>query len=139
MDEDIKTYADTLYQSTRMESAATLREDRVKTLQQRSLRNAPNLPLSGIDIQGMMRLFDAHVERCMTARFESFKQAYDETGRLPSSQDFTDILNQFKEVHAQEIENSVRSINEFIRSHGPVGVPIDNIESLVGSGAAQGS
>jgi diguanylate cyclase (GGDEF)-like protein len=138
MDEDVKNYADTLYQSARMESAATLRENRMKTLQQRSLQNAANLPLSGVDIQAMMRLYDAYIERCMTARFESFKQAYDETSRVPSSQDFTDILNQCKEVQAQEIKNAAMAINEFIRSHGPPSVPTDHIESQVGSGSARG-
>jgi diguanylate cyclase (GGDEF)-like protein len=138
VDEDIKNYADTLYQGARMESAATLREDRRKTLQQRSLHNSASLPLSGVDIQAVMRLYDAHIERSMTARFESFKQAYDETGRVPSSQDFTDILNQCKQVQAQEIKHAVTAINEFIRSHGPVSVPTEHIESQVGSGSARG-
>jgi diguanylate cyclase (GGDEF)-like protein len=138
VDEDIKNYADTLYQSARKESAATLGDDRRKTLQQRSLHTTPSLPLSGVDIQAMIRLYDAHIERSMTARFQSFKQACDETGSVPSSRDFTYILDQCKKVRVQEIKHAATAINEFIRSHGSASVPTDHIESQLGSGSARG-
>jgi hypothetical protein len=120
-----------------MESAAALQDARKSALKQIA-GHTKILPLSGVDIHLMLKVFDEHIERCMTARFESFKQAYDETGCVPSSQDFTDILNQCKQVQVQEIKHAATAINEFIQSHGAASVPTDHVESQVGSGSARG-
>jgi hypothetical protein len=94
VDEDLKKYADSLYESARMESARNLRDASVKVLQLRAARNSGNLPLSGVDIQAVIRLYVDHVERCTAARFESHEQAYTETGRVASDQDFVDIMKE---------------------------------------------
>jgi len=138
MDPNIKKYADALYDSVRMDSANALREARVRTLQEKAARNQGDLPLSGTDVQMMARLFDAHIERCMVGRFESYEQAYAEAGHIPSSQDFTDILNDFKAVRSLEVQHSTRAIKEFIASRGPVGVPPGQIEETVENGSSHG-
>jgi pyrimidine deaminase RibD-like protein len=138
MDEDVKKYADALYESARMESARALRDDKVKAQQRMAARNARNLPLSGVDIQAVIRLYVEHVERCTTARFESYEQAYAETGRLASEQDFADIINGFKAVRIQEIGHSAGAIRQFITSRGPIGVPMGSLNEYVERGSAQG-
>ena len=138
MDEDVKKYADALYESARMESARTLREARVKTLQSMAARNSGNLPLSGVDIQTVIRLFVEHVERCTVARFESYEQAYAETGRLASEHDFADIINAFKAARVQEIGHSAGGIRQFITSRGPTAAALGSIDEYVDHGSAQG-
>jgi diguanylate cyclase (GGDEF)-like protein len=106
-----------------MESAATLRENRKNTLQQMATRNTNNLPLSGQDIQRVIGLYDSHNERCIRARYESFQRAYNEAERVPSDQDFNDILNQCRAAQDLEIGHSKQAIKEFIVSHGPASRP----------------
>jgi pyrimidine deaminase RibD-like protein len=120
MDPDVKSYADTLFASARVESARILRKERVELQREMAARNAGNMPFSGFQIQAMVRLYAGHVERCMTARFESYQEAFVEIGRSPSEHDFSDILNEFRAVQLQEIEHSARAINEFIVSRGPI-------------------
>lgn len=138
MDPSIRKYADALFESARMDSARTLREDRVKALQEHAARNRNNLPLSGVDIQAIARLYDAHIERCMVGRFESFEQAYAEAGRVPSGQEFINILDECKAVRILEIGHSARSIREFITSRGPVGFPVGQTEAGLENSSAYG-
>ena len=137
MDHDVKQYADTLYESARMESARTLRDARVELQRGMAARNSGNLPLSGIEIQAVIRLYVAHVDRCTTSRFESYQQAYAETGRMPSEQDFVDITNEFKAVRVQEIGHSARAIGEFIASRGPITASAGSPGESVDHGSAE--
>jgi hypothetical protein len=137
MDTDIKKYADTLYESARMDSAKALSDSRVKNATERAARNTGNLPLSGIDIQAVAKVYDAYIERCMTARFESYEQAFFETGRVPSEQDFTDILNDCKAARELALKQSTRTVREFVGSRGGGSVTI-NTDSLLGPGSTYG-
>jgi len=121
-----------------MESGRTLRDAKVKLLQAMAARNSGNLPLSGFDLQAMARLYVAHVDRCTTARFESYQQAYDETGRVASDQDLADILDEFKAVWAQEKRHSASAIDQFITSRGPLPSSIGSSKVFVDGGSAEG-
>jgi pyrimidine deaminase RibD-like protein len=138
MDEDVKKYADSVYESSRMESGRTLRDARVKALQSMAARNRANLPLSGVDIQAVIRLYVDHVERCTAARFESYEQAYAEAGRVASEQDLADIIREFKAARVQEIQHSAGAISQFIASRGPTAAPAGSPEEYVDHGSAQG-
>jgi hypothetical protein len=116
VDQDVKKYADSLYESARMESGRTLRDARVKLQQQMAARSSGYRLLSGPDIQAMARLYVEHIDRCTSARFESYRQAYEEVGRSPSDPEFTDILNEFKAVWAQEKRRSASAIIQFVTS-----------------------
>lgn len=120
-----------------MESARALREARVKLQQEMAARNSANLPLSGFAIQALVRLYVAHIDRCTTARFDSYEQAYAETGGVISEQDLAQVMTDFKAVRAQEIRHSTRAVKEFIRSRGPVGASADLPEQLLDSGSAE--
>lgn len=116
----------------------SLPENCVMPRSRRAARNSGNLPLSGVDIQAVIRLYVDHVERCTTPRFESHEQAYAETGRVASDQDFVDIMKEFKAVRVQEIGHSALAITQFIASHGPAAAPVGSVEEYVDHGSAQG-
>jgi diguanylate cyclase (GGDEF)-like protein len=128
MDEDLKKYADTLYESARMESSRTLRHARSETAQKRAWNRA-DLPLSGPDIQLMLKVYDDHIGRCMGARIDSYQAAYTEAGRTPSVQDFDDILKEFQAVRLLEIGHAAGAIKQSIGARALVGVPGLNFQA----------
>ncbi len=138
MDEDLKKYADSLYENARMESSKTLQKARVKAAQERASRNRGDLPLSGLDVQAILRIFDDHIERCMVARFDSYHEAYAQTGRTPSEQDLTNVLNECQAVMVLEIGHSAKAIKEFISSRAAVGVPGQDVQATVENNSAHG-
>ena len=134
MDPDLKKYADTLYQSALLESAKALRDARVDLAQRRAAANPGNLPLSGPDLKALLSLFDEHIERSMFGRFDSYQQAYTVADRTPSEQDFSDILNDCKQVRILEIGHSAKALNAFAASHNPT--PFVPTEAMVEQGSA---
>jgi diguanylate cyclase (GGDEF)-like protein len=109
VDTDLKKYADSLYDSARAESARTLRDARVKDAEERASRNPENFP-TGIDVHIALKIFDEHIERCMVARLNSYGEAYDQTLRIPSEQDFTEILKDCEAVQSLEIRHAATAI-----------------------------
>jgi diguanylate cyclase (GGDEF)-like protein len=81
-------------------------------------------------------LFDEHIERCMFGRFDSYQQAYTVADRTPSEQDFTDILNDCKQVRILEIGHSAKALMAFAASHNPT--PFVPTEAMVEQGSAHG-
>ena len=138
MDEDIKKYADSLYEHARMESDRALQAERAQAVQRRAGLDRGDLPLSGPDIQIMLGIFGNHIERCMVGRFDSYEQAYSQASRTPSEQEFTEILNDWKRVRVLEIEHSTNAMRDFIGRRAMVGVsgPINQttLENSSGSG-----
>jgi diguanylate cyclase (GGDEF)-like protein len=133
MDDDLKKYADTIYESARMESARILRQARADATQGRAGLDRGDLPLSGLDIRAMLGIFDDHIERCLVARFESYQRAYTEGGRTPTEREFADILSDCQAVRAEEVRHSASAVQGFIGSRAMVGVPVLNIKSMLGS------
>lgn len=85
MKDEVKKYADTLYERSLYESAGFLRDARSKFgLEMAARRRVTALPLSGFEIQALMKLFGQHVERCMEARLESYRTAYNEAKQYPT-------------------------------------------------------
>jgi diguanylate cyclase (GGDEF)-like protein len=72
----------------------------------------------------------------MLGRFESYYEAYAEAHRTPSEQDFTDILDDCKQVRILEIGHSVKALNAFVASHNPV--PFLPTEDMVEQDSAHG-
>jgi diguanylate cyclase (GGDEF)-like protein len=136
VDREIKEYADTLYLDALMESAETVRKDRVAQAQKRAALNPTPLPTSGVDIQNQARIYEAHVERCMDARLRSYQVAFADTAQTPSEEDFSTILNDCKAVRDAEVQKSTKGLNAFVGSHSPVGAPV--IENMVQNGSGHG-
>lgn len=96
--------------------------------------------LSGVDIKGVTQIYNEHVGRCMLARFESYRDAFQEVGRVPSAQDFDDILRNSQDVRRLQIKHAATALKEFVISHGGAGTTpafVPN-ENYVETGSAQG-
>ena len=135
MDREIKEYADTFYQDALMESSETVRKDRVAQAHKRTLLPT-HLPISGVDILNVARIYEAHVERCMDARLRSYQSAYADTARTPSEEDFSNIIDECKAVWDSEVQKSTKGLKEFVGSHNPVAAPV--IEDMVQNGSGSG-
>src|SRR5258708_1914053 len=119
-----------------MESAETVRKDRIVQAQKKAALSPTPLPTSGIDIQNQARIYEAHVERCMDARLRSYQVAFADTSQIPSDHDFSTILNECKAVRDSEVQKSTMGLKQFVGSHSPVGAPV--IENMVQNGSGQG-
>jgi diguanylate cyclase (GGDEF)-like protein len=138
MEEDIKTYADSLYESTLMDSVQALQEAQRSNSQQRASRSKSPLPISGFDIQAILTVYSDHVDRCMTARFESYERAFNETGRIPSEQDFTAILNESKQARLTAIRHSAGALTALVNSPSFGNVPSVPTETTLTNSSAHG-
>lgn len=119
MDDNIKQYADVLYEQSQLESARTLRDERARSHQEMAARRSGHaLPLSGPEIQVILNLFAQHVERCMEARLESYRIAYGEAKQAPTDSEFSEILTNVKQAQELEIKHSAVAVGDFIRSNG---------------------
>jgi hypothetical protein len=76
------------------------------------------LPLSGTEIQAMIGLYVADIERCMTAKLESYWKAYAKAGRTPSQHDFTAIMGDFKAAQELGVQHASKAVEQFIKSRG---------------------
>jgi len=137
MDDDLKKYADALYDAAQMESARKARQRRADAIETRSL-HASILPLSGPDIGVMIEVYDNHIGRCVAARLESYETAYAEAGRTPTEQDFAEILEDCKSVRIREIGHSARAIKGFIGPRAVVGVPAQDAQPQLEKSSAHG-
>src|SRR5947208_16735185 len=112
-----------------MESAETVRKDRIAQAHKRAALSATPLPTSGVEIKNEARIYEAHVERCMDARLRSYQVAFSDTSQIPSDGDFITILNECKSVWDSEVQKSTKGLNQFVGSHSPVGAPV--VENMV--------
>ena len=123
VDARIKSYADAIYDQSRMKSVGECNSARVEFLNQRAARNPTQyIPLGGIDVQALARLFGEHIERCMTSRLASYEQAFEDAGRTPNEQEFTEILNEFKGVREREVASSAAALSRIASPQGAVNV-----------------
>jgi len=122
----IKDYADALYGRSLHKSARILNEERVTSQQEMAARRSSTaLPLSGPEIQRILHLYVQHIERCMEARLESFRKAYDEAKRDPTDDEFSEILTSVKDAQMLQIKHSAQALGEFVKSRGAPGSVVD--------------
>jgi acyl carrier protein len=136
LDARIKSYADAIYDQSQMKSVAESSSARVAFLNQRAARNPTQyIPLGGIDVQALVRLFGEHIERCMTSRLASYKTAFQDGGKTPNEEEFTEILNEFKRVREREVASSAAALSRLASSQGAVN--IGNVRNLLETSSAQ--
>ena len=117
MDQEIKTYADSLYESALMDSVQALQDAQRKGTRERASRNlGVALPMSGVDIQAILAIYNEHIERSMVARFESYERAFTEAHQTPSERDFAAILDDAKQARNSAVRISLSSLEQFIKS-----------------------
>ena len=119
-----------------MESVATLNADRTAYLSKMAARQTTYLPLGGAQIQAVIKFQVEHIERGVAARLDSYQKAFSEAGQIPTEQDFTDILNEFKAVHEGLVKQSSAVVTRFL-TPGIPSVRVDPGPALA-AGSAHG-
>lgn len=135
MDEAIKNYAETLYDTVLLDSGKVTQDELRKAAQARAAKS--HLPLSGLDLQRRIEILNQHVERCVVARFESYERAYSDSGQSPSDQELDFILRQCQDVRTLQVNHSVKNVKELIAASRGAEGPMPTIASLE-AGAAHG-
>jgi len=133
LDQRIKDYADSIYHRTHTQSADTLNADRIAYLRQRAAQGSADFPWSGIDTQRVLRVYSDHIDRLIRARFESFRDAFEEAGLFPSEEDMSLVLNELKSVRETNVENANLAITSFVKTRGGIwqgAGPTDVLQAL---------
>lgn len=133
MDDDIKLYAETLYEGALQESSKTCRVDLRNAAEARSAA-ASTLPFSGFDLQHRIEILNRHIGRCVVARLESFQRAYEESGRIPSDQELDSILEECRGVRTLQIKHASKTLYSVVGSRGAQG-PLPTSDYLEGLSA----
>jgi hypothetical protein len=120
---EIKNYADSLYEKLSMESVKQLQEERANYLAEMAKRSTGVSLLSGPEIQAIVKQHVSHIERSMSARLESYRQAFAEASRIPTEDDFNAILHEAQRTREHAAKNSAAAVRNFIASRGGAHLP----------------
>lgn len=124
-----------------MESVKQLHEERVSYLAKMAQRSPGFLPLGGSEIRAIVDQHVRHIERCMSARLESYRQAFTEAVQTPTDDDFNTILLDAQGTREQQAKHSAAAVRSFIASRGgtqlPPGAEASAINQVM-SGSAHG-
>jgi len=136
METQIKGYADSVYKQSLMESAVTARAETTNLLKRRATKKSAKTPLKGIDPQAIINCHVQHIERCMAARLESYRRAYEEAREVPTEEELNDILHDFQAAGELQVKHSSSFIDNFFKTSSGR-VPFDATSSLI-EGSAKG-
>ena len=128
----IKNYADSLYEKSLMESVRQLHEERVNYLGRLAQRQTASSLLSGSEVRGVAKQHVEHIDRCLKARLESYRQGYAEARQIPTEEDFTAIWRAVEDVWQQQVKSSSAAIERFIKYRGGTHLPPGFLASAVG-------
>lgn len=106
-----------------MESVKQLQEERATYLAKMAQRSPGFLPLGGSEIRVIVDQHVRHIERCMSARLESYRQAFTEVDQTPSDDDFNAILHDAQGTREQQAKHSAAAVRSFIASRGGTQLP----------------
>lgn len=106
-----------------MESVRKLHEERVGYLTEMAQRSAGPSLLSGPEIQAIADQHVRHIERSMSARLESYRQAFTEANQTPTDDDFNTILHEAQRTREQQATHSAAAVRRFITSRGGAHLP----------------
>jgi hypothetical protein len=87
MEENIKQYAQSLYDQAERSSLEELRKERKEIFRLR--KKSADQPLGGTEISAMMACHVHHIERSLEAKLTAYQSAFAEGGVFPSEEDFT--------------------------------------------------
>ena len=138
MHPNVKEYADSLYDQAQLEASEKARDAKTGYMQRRASRTVGSfMPLSGPDIQQMVKLQSEYVESCMMARLESYERAFAEVDYTPSDEEFNTILHECEAIRTLKVKQAVAALTQSIASYGG-GVPFLPTEEHVKQGSAHG-
>ncbi len=125
LDPSIKQYADSLYEKTLAESRVTVWRESTKYLQERSKTQDHRQLFSGIDYQAQVRIYADHIERCTTARLDSYQKAFSEINSQPTEGELREILDDFKVTWEIQIRHSNHALHNFLAArNAPAGLDL---------------
>lgn len=90
MDQNIKDYADSAYEMSMMNSVSSLRKAKAALLTEIATRSG-GLPANMARIAS---IHVDHVQRCISARLESYQMAFSDAGVTPSESDFKQMYTE---------------------------------------------
>ncbi|MFZ0902012.1 MAG: toll/interleukin-1 receptor domain-containing protein [Candidatus Sulfotelmatobacter sp.] len=123
MNAEIKNYASSLYEKASMESVKRLQEERATYLAKMAQRSMGFSLLGGSEIKAIVDLHVMHIERSMSARLESYRQAFTEANQTPTDHDFNTILDEAQRTREQQARHSAAAVRNFIASRGSARLP----------------
>ena len=136
---EIKNYASSLYEKASTESVKQLKEERASYLAKVAQRSTGFSLLSGSEIQAIVERHVRHIERCMSARLESYRQAFLEARQAPTDEDFNAILTEAQSIRDLQANHSAAAVRRLIMSRGgthlPPGASASAINTLTSSSA----
>jgi hypothetical protein len=112
-----------------MDSVKQLQEEKVEYLARRP--GMSSALLSGPEIQAVVDQHVRHIERCMTARLESYRIAFADSNQTPAEDDFMTILREAQNAREQQIKNSAAAVRSFVESRGGSQLPAGVLKSSV--------
>jgi hypothetical protein len=118
MNGSVKVYADALYEKARSLSAQKIQAEKKEFAQLRATRSSGAMPLSGTGFQAVAKIFGDHVNRCIRARFDCYRQAFSEAAIAPTDQEFREILNDINVIQEQEVRNSAATLRRYAQTNG---------------------
>ena len=90
MDQNIKDYADSAYEMSMVNSVSSLRKAKAALLTEIATRSG-GLPANMARIAS---IHVDHVQRCISARLESYQMAFSDAGVTPSESDFKQMYTE---------------------------------------------
>jgi hypothetical protein len=135
MNTAVQKAANAIYERARTQSAQTVGEEKRQFGQTLALRRSrSHLPLSGPEFQAVTKISGQHVERCIRARFDSYRQAFTGAEMLPTDQDFREILNSVNAARDQEVRHAASALQQYAHANGfhvGTGTGIDSAAMLM--------
>lgn len=113
VDPAIKQYADSIYEKALFESAQTASQDRTKYLQERARTQDSSQLFSGVEYQGLVKIYVSHIDRCTAARLDSYQRAFNEVSRTPTEAELNEVLDDFKLTWEVHIKHSTQALANF--------------------------
>lgn len=139
MNTAVQKSANAIYERDRTASAKTAREERQKFAETvAGRRSSSHLPLSGPEFQMFVKIAGQHVERCIRARFDSYREAFTGAARPPTDQEFREILNGVNDARDQEVRHSATFLQQYAQTqsfHVGTGTGIDPSAMLMAQAA----
>jgi hypothetical protein len=120
---EIKNYASSLYEKASKESVKQLHEEKASYLAKMAQRSAGFSPLGGSEIRPIVDQHVRHIERSMSARLESYRQAFAEANQTPTDDDLNTILHEAQATREQQARHSAVAVRNFIASRGGTHLP----------------
>lgn len=112
MDDDIQKYADALQETYRADARQRVQEKVLELVRNPEI----TVGVSGAKIRGLVAKYAETVDLYMEARLRSYQEAYAETGRSPSDEDFHLIMTECKAVRMAEVGRATQAMSRHVHS-----------------------